>query len=635
MADNSTDTDLPLLEQDNGNVAGYSSEVIKTLDPVEHIRTRPGMYIGSLGNGERYEDGIYVLLKEVIDNCVDEFIMGAGRRIEVTIEPDETVIVRDYGRGIPLDKIRDCVSQINTGGKFITGADGVERAFSSSIGLNGVGLKAVNFLSEHFVAQAWRDGKTAIVTFQEGILESEERMDCDPAIQNGTSITFRPSRNIFGHIHFDRDFVHRRMQHYAWLNNGLTLLCNGEKFYSRRGLIDLLESKTKTGSAAYPMAHYKSDTIEFAFCHAEDSISENYFSFVNTQFTTDGGTHLSAFKEGLAAAVKELYAPKTVESDDVRAGLIGAIAVKLQDPLFASQTKGKLDDPKVKNQIVTEVKQAVLNILYKSPETKEKMFAKIERNENIRKQIQAVKKGARELEKKNSIRIDKLWDCRFHFNDASSKKKAEEKQKCEDSVLFITEGQSAAGSVVKARNPETQAIYCLTGKPLNCYGLQRENIYKNEVFYGIMRTIGLEDSNIDNLRYGKIVIATDADVDGFHIRNLLITYFLTFFQFLVDSDHIFILETPLFRVRDKVRTLYCYDEDERDSAVKTIGKNAEITRFKGLGEISPEEFGQFIGDDIRLKPIRNDSPDKIEEILRYYMGKNFPERRSYILNNLV
>ncbi len=620
-----------LFDQPAVETPGYDSDIIRTLDPVKHIRTRPGMYIGCLGNGDRYEDGIYVLLKEVIDNCVDEFIMGAGRRIEVTMD-EETATVRDYGRGIPLDKVRACVSEINTGGKFETSG---ERAFSSSIGMNGVGLKAVNFLSELFVARSWRSNRQTTVVFKEGIFESEETVDCKEDTPNGTEITFRPSRHIFGHFHFDRDFVHRRMQHYAWLNNGLTLLCNGEKFYSRRGLLDLLESKTKAGKAAYDFVHYRSDTVEFAFCHAADSIAENYFSFVNTQFTTDGGTHLSAFKEGLAAAVKELAGTKTVESDDIRAGLIGAIAVKIQDPLFASQTKGKLDDPKVKAPIVAEVKQAVLDILYKSPETKEKLFEKIESNENIRRQIQAVKNGARKLEKKNSIRIDKLWDCRFHYPDASDRRKPEEKQKCYDSMLFITEGQSAAGSVVKARNPETQAVYCLTGKPRNCLGQTRQDIYKNEVFYGIMRTIGLEESNIDNLRYGRIIIATDADVDGFHIRNLLITYFLTFFQFLIDANHVFILETPLFRVRDKSQTFYCYDEEERDLAARKIGKNVEITRFKGLGEISPEEFGQFIGDDIRLKPVKIDSPNRIDDILRYYMGKNFPARRTYILKNLV
>jgi len=636
MADIPEQTDDLLTSQNNqADLAAYDSDKIRTLDPVEHIRMRPGMYIGCLGNGDHYEDGIYVLLKEVVDNCIDEFVMGAGRKVEITITPEGLVTVRDYGRGIPLNRVRDCVSKINTGGKFLTGEDGVGRAFSSSIGQNGVGVKAVNFLSSLFVVKSWRDNKMAIVRFQEGILESEEIVDCPEPVPNGTEITFQPSRHIFPEYHFDPEYVRRRMQHYAWLNNGLSIVCNGEKFYSRRGLVDLLESKIKEGTRLYPIVHYKSDSLEFAFCHSTENFSESYFSFVNTQFTSDGGLHLSAFKEGVASALKEMLAPKAVESDDIRAGIVGAIAIKMQDPVFESQTKNKLGSLPNRSELVAEIKQAILSILYKTPETKDALFEKIEKNENIRRQIQAVKKGAKALEKKNSIRIDKLWDCRYHYNEAGNKRKPEEKRKCEESALFLTEGRSAAGSVVKARDAECQAVYCLTGKPLNCFGMTRDEIYKNEVFYGIMRTIGLEDNNLDNLRYGRIVIATDADVDGFHIRNLLITYFLTFFQFLVESDHVFILETPLFRVRNKTVTKYCYTEEERLATEKALGKGVEITRFKGLGEISPEEFGQFIGEDIKLRPLKIDSPTQIDGTLRYYMGKNFPARRTYILDNLV
>jgi len=607
----------------------YGSETIKTLNPREHVRSRPGMYIGRLGNGDHHDDGIYVLLKEVIDNCVDEFVMGSGRKIEVTITEEGTVTVRDFGRGIPLDKVTDCASKINTGGKFITGKDGVKRPFSSSIGLNGVGLKAVNFLSEEFRITSWRGGKSVTSHFAEGFFVSEESSDSDQP--NGTEVQFRPSHEIFPDYHFDAKYVRRRMQHYSWLNSGLSLICNGERFYSRRGLLDLLDSKLESDSL-YDIIHYKSETMEFAFCHTS-SFNENYYSFVNTQYTSDGGTHLAAFKEAIGKAVNEL-APKPLEFDDIRCGITGVIALKVQDPVFESQTKTKLGNTDIKADVINEVKQAIVAFLYKNPEIKNQIFEKIEKNESIRKQIQAVRKGAKELAQKSQLKVDKLRDCKYHFNEAASKRKEEEKRKCQETMIFLTEGNSASGSVVTARDPQTQAVFSLRGKPRNCYGLRKETVYQNEELYGIMQAIGIENS-MDDLRYAKIIIATDADVDGFHIRNLLITYFLTFFQPLVESERLFILETPLFRVRNKKETRYCYTEAERDAAMKELGRDCEVTRFKGLGEISPDEFGQFIGDDIRLQPVSIDNVRQVDDMLKFFMGENIPERRTYIMENLL
>ena len=607
----------------------YGSQAIKTLKPWEHIRTRPGMYIGRIGNGEHHDDGIYVLLKEVIDNSVDEFAMGHGRKIEVSIDANGLATVRDFGRGIPLDKLRECVSEINTGGKFITGKEGIKRPFSSSIGLNGVGLKAVNFLSEEFIASSWRGGQGATVKFHEGIFASEEKYSSTEP--NGTEISFLPSAEVFPSFHYDPKFLRRRMQHYSWLNSGLSIICNDERFFSRRGLLDLLEAKIES-DPIYDMIHYKSERMEFAFCHT-NNYNENYYSFVNTQYTSDGGTHLAAFKEAIGKAICEL-SNKDMEYDDIRGGITGAIAIKVQDPVFESQTKNKLGNTDIKTGIINEVKQAIIAYLYKKPETKNQIFDKIDKNKTVRKQIQAVRKGAKELAQKSLLKIAKLRDCKYHLNEAEHRRKEDEKRKCEESMLFLTEGNSAAGSVVTARDPETQAVFSLRGKPLNCYGRRKETVYQNEELYGIMQALGIENS-LDNLRYGKVVIATDADVDGFHIRMLLMTYFLTFFQPLVEMERLFILNTPLFRVRNKKETRYCYTIDERDQVTQVLGRDCEVTRFKGLGEISPNEFGQFIGEDIRLQQVIIDQKRQVDNMLKFFMDDNTPERRSFIMQNLI
>ncbi len=608
--------------------ADYNADAIRNIPPREHIRLRPGMYIGQLGNGDNNDDGIYVLLKEVIDNSVDEFAMGQGRRVTITISDNGEVTARDYGRGIPLERVKDCVSEINTGGKFEIGA------FSSSIGMNGVGLKAVNFLSEEFEATSWRNNKYHTVLFREGLFVEEHGGDSDEP--NGTRIRFRPSPQIFSpDFRFQERFLQRRMQHYAWLNNGLSIECNGEKFYSRRGLLDLLEAKLES-NALYDIIHFKAPTLEFAFCHT-NSANENYYSFVNTQYTNDGGTHLAAFKEGIVKGINEL-APKDKQfnPDDVRTGIVGAIAIKFDSPTFLSQTKNKLGNPEIRVQLVNEVKAALVSYLYKHPDIKEAIFEKIEKNENLRKQLQNIRKNAKDMASKSALKIEKLRDCKFHLNEVDSRRKADEKQMCMDSMIFLTEGDSAAGSVVHSRNAQSQAVFALRGKCKNCYGLSKEVIYQNEELYGIMRALGAEDS-LDNLRYAKVVIATDADTDGFHIRNLLITFFLTFFPQLVSSEHLFILETPLFRARSKNHApIYCYSEKERDEAAKLIGRDVEITRFKGLGEINPSEFGQFIRpESIKLRPVTIDHPRDMDDLLKFLMGNNTPERREYIMEHLL
>ena len=615
------------------NGAAYDEEAIRSLSTQEHIRQRPGMYIGRLGSGDHSDDGIYVLLKEVVDNSIDEFMMGYGRKVTVTISEDGTATVRDLGRGIPLEKLKECVSKINTGGKFGTGADGKPRVFSSSIGMNGVGLKAVNFLSEEFEATSWRDGKMKSVLFREGEFVSEKRGKSGEP--NGTRISFRPSRQIFPEYHFENKFVERRMQHYAWLNAGLSVEYNGTRFYSRRGLLDLLENKLEH-EPLYEIIHYKTENLEFAFCHTNSS-GENYYSFVNSQYTNDGGTHLMAFREGIVKGINEL-APKDkqFDSDDIRSGITGAIAIRIPDPVFESQTKNRLGNNEVRTPIVNEVKAAIVAFLFKHPDIKSAIFEKASKNESIRKQIQNIRKGAKELAAKSALKIDKLRDCKFHFNEVDSRRKPEEKQKCLNSMIFLTEGDSAAGSVSSSRDAETQAVFALRGKVENCYGLSREIIYKHEELYGIMRALGMED-NLDNLRYGKVVIATDADTDGFHIRILLLTFFLTFFPQLVSSEHLFILETPLFRARSKKHEpIYCYSEAERDQAAALIGRDCEITRFKGLGEINPKEFKQFIqGDTIRLQPVTVEYPRRLDGMLGFLMGHNSPARREYIMKNLL
>lgn len=617
-----------------GTPVDYDSEAIRSLDSVEHMRQRPGMYIGALGNGDHTEDGIYVLFKEVVDNSIDEYIMGAGRRVQVTLGADKTVTVRDFGRGIPLEKLRDCVSKINTGGKFAKGEDGQPKVFSASIGMNGVGLKAVNFLSENFIATSFRDGKFARVFFKEGKFVKDEKGSAEEP--NGTEIQFLPSTQVFGEFHFEKKFLEKRLQHYAWLNAGLSLELNGQKFYSRRGLLDLLESKMES-DALYDIIHYRTENLEFAFCHT-NSANENYYSFANTQFTNDGGTHLAAFKEGVVKGINEL-APKDkqYEAEDIRAGLFGAMAIKLQEPVFESQTKHKLYNPEIRASVVAEVKAAIVQYLFKHPDIKSAIFEKLDKNENLRKQIQNIRKGAKEMAAKSSLKIQKLRDCKFHLNETDSKRKPEEKAFCQNSMIFLTEGDSAAGSVVQNRDAQHQAVFALRGKVFNCVNASREVLYTHEELYGVMRALGTED-NIENLRYAKVVIATDADPDGYHIRDLLIVFFLRFFPQLLSAEHLYILDTPLFRVRSKShKPIYCYSEQERDDAAKKIGNGAEITRFKGLGEISPNEFGQFIkGNDIRLQLVTVENARKLDTFVNFLMGpQNTPTRRDYILQRLM
>ncbi len=593
----------------------YDEKAIKTLDPLAHIRLRTGMYIGRIGDGSNPNDGIYVLLKEVVDNAVDEFIMGEGDTIDISRE-GATVAVRDYGRGIPLGKVVDCVSRMHTGGKYN------DDVFQFSVGLNGVGTKAVNALSEEFEVSSWRGGKSKNAHFSRG-KKIRGRGTCDPSTHDGTFVRFTPDREIFGEYQWIEEFIHHRLRYYAFLNTGLTLVYNGRSFRSRRGLQDLLAEELGDETGLYEIAHHHEPKLEFAFTHT-NNYGETYFSFVNGQHTSDGGTHQSAFREGLLKGINE-FAKKSFSGPDVRDGLLGAVAVKLQDPVFESQTKNKLGSTEVRSWIVPAVKDAVVVWLHKNPKTAKAVLEKVEANERLRKELQAVKKQARERAKKTAIRIPKLIDCKLHFGDRHDR--------AEESSIFITEGDSAGGSMVQARDVDTQAIFTIKGKPLNCYGLKRDAIYKNEELYNIMRALGIEES-VDQLRYSKVVIATDADVDGMHIRNLLLTYFLRYFEELVVRGHVYVLETPLFRVRNKKLTRYCYSEEERNQALEEIA-NAETTRFKGLGEISPGEFKQFMAGEIRLVPVQVRAMGEVSKALDFYMGKNTPERRTFIVDNLI
>ena len=606
----------------------YDDSSIRSLNPLEHIRMRPGMYIGKLGNGEHNDDGIYVLFKEVVDNSIDEFTTGNGSRIDIVLD-SERCRVRDYGRGIPLGKVVDCVSKINTGGKFDVGEDGKPRAFSCSIGLNGVGLKAVNALSDEFEVVSRRDGRQFRAFFKSGKLR--EKGESDTSEENGTEIMFKPSNDIFKDYRFEEKFIRKRLQNYAWLNTGLHLYLNGEEFYSENGLIDLLDDKRESDPLYKPF-HYRSGKIEFAMTHLATT-DETYYSFANGQYTTDGGTHLSAFREGVLKAVNDI-AGKTLDSSDVRSGMLGVVSIRLEDPIFESQTKNKLGNSDIRAWVVNEVKQAVAAELYRNSEFKTALFEKIAQNESIRKQIQNVKKEAKEQAKKIALKIPKLRDCKFHYSDFSGKKKQDEKLKCLSSTIFLTEGDSAGSNMIYARNPETQAVFPLRGKPYNVQGKKKEIMYKNEELYFIMQALGIEDS-IDNLRYNNVVIASDADVDGFHIRLLLMTYFMTYFRPLVQTGHLYVLETPLFRVRNKKKNVYCYTDDEREKAIRELGSGCEITRFKGLGEISPQEFGQFIGRGIRLQKVNIDCEKRLDSMMQFYMGDNTTERRDFILDNIL
>lgn len=595
--------------------AVYDESKIKTLSSLEHIRLRTGMYIGRLGNGDNPDDGIYILVKEVIDNAIDEFIMGNGHRIDIAIK-DNKVTVRDYGRGIPLGKVVECVSVINTGAKYDS------EVFQFSVGLNGVGTKAVNALSKWFRVVSIRDGKCFEAVFERGVLKSEKPGKVKPDIPNGTLVEFIPDDEIFPDYQFHADFIEKRIWNYAYLNTGLTLSLNGQIFKSENGLVDLLADSVGN-ETLYEVAHFTEPKLEFAFSHTYN-YGETYFSFVNGQYTSDGGTHLSAFKEGLVKGVNAYYR-KNYKTEDVREGIVAAISVKVQSPVFESQTKNKLGNTEIRSWIVNDTMSAVVEWLQKNAELAKKLEEKIVSNEKIRTELTAIKKEARTAAKKISIKIPKLKDCKFHLGD---------KKYGEDSMIFITEGDSASGSMVACRDVLTQAIFSLRGKPANMYGKTRSEIYKNAELYNLMMALGIENDTA-GLRYAKIIIATDADNDGYHIRNLMLTFFLLYFEELITGGRVYILETPLFRVRTKKETSYCYSEKERDAEVKRLGSSCEITRFKGLGEINPSEFKQFIGPDIRLLPVSTQAIKNVFKVLEFYMGKNTPERREFIMKNLL
>ena len=616
---------------DNKNLFDYNEESIKSLDWKEHIRLRPGMYIGKLGDGSSPDDGIYVLLKEVIDNCIDEHTMGFGKHVDVSIK-NKTVSVRDYGRGIPLGKVVDVVSKINTGAKYDS------KAFQKSVGLNGVGTKAVNALSEYFKVTAFREGKQKTAEFKKGVLLSDKKEE-KTTEDNGTEISFTPDEQIFKNYHYLSDFLDNQFWNYCFLNAGLVINYNGKRYVSKNGLLDLLQRKTNEDELRYPIIHIEAEDIEVALTH-ENQYGEEYYSFVNGQFTTQGGTHLAAFKEGLVKTIRDFY-KKDYDATDVRGSICTAISVRVQEPVFESQTKTKLGSqimheggPSVKNFIGDFLGKELNNFLHKNPSTAEALKKRIEQNERERKELAGIKKLANERAKKANLHNKKLRDCRFHLNDAAEGKNKDailEKQK--ESTIFITEGDSASGSITKSRNVETQAVFSLRGKPLNCFGLTKKVVYENEEFNLLQHALNIEEG-YETLRYNNIVIATDADVDGMHIRLLLMTFFLQFFPDLVKNGHVYILQTPLFRVRNKQETIYCYDENEKQEAVKKLGSKPEITRFKGLGEISPEEFGKFIGENIRLDPVMLLPEVHIQQLLEYYMGKNTPSRQDFIIDNL-
>jgi len=600
----------------------YSEDSIRSLDWKEHIRLRPGMYIGKLGDGSAYDDGIYVLLKEIVDNSIDEFVMGSGRTIDITIS-DQRVIVRDFGRGIPLGKVIDCVSKINTGGKYDS------KAFQKSVGLNGVGTKAVNALSSHFAVQSYRDGKTKKAEFEKGEL-TQDLPETETTQRNGTSVTFYPDETIFRNYHFIPEFIESMIWNYVFLNSGLTINYNGEKFFSERGLYDLLVRNTDAETIRYPIIHLVGEDIEISMTHGQQ-YGEEYYSFVNGQHTTQGGTHQAAFREALVKTIREFY-KKEFDASDVRASIVSAISIRVQEPVFESQTKTKLGSqnvgpygPSVRTFINDFVKKELDDYLHKYPETADALLKRIMQSERERKDIAGIKKLANERAKKASLHNRKLRDCKIHFDDTHERK--------QETTLFITEGDSASGSITKSRDVQTQAVFSLKGKPLNCYGLTKKVVYENEEFNLLQHALNIEDG-LEELRYNNIVIATDADVDGMHIRLLLMTFFLQFFPDLVKSRHLYILQTPLFRVRNKKETIYCYSDEERQRAISKLGNKPEITRFKGLGEISPEEFGLFIGKDIRLDPVLLTKEQSIKNLLEYYMGKNTPDRQQHIIKNL-
>lgn len=605
----------------------YTEDNIRSLDWKEHIRIRPGMYIGKLGDGSSVDDGIYILIKEVIDNCIDEYVMGYGKKVEINLD-EGMMSFRDYGRGIPLGKVVDVVSKINTGGKYDS------KAFKKSVGLNGVGSKAVNALSVHFKVAAFRDGKMKEAQFSKGeLIEETKIIKTDQ--ENGTYVEFRPDETIFKNFRFRTEYIENQLWNYAYLNAGLRIKFNGKTFYSKNGLLDLLERKTNAEELRYPIIHTKDEDIEFAISHG-NQYGEEYYSFVNGQNTTHGGTHLAAFREGIVKGVREYYS-KNFETKDILSSIIGAISIRVEEPVFESQTKTKLgsinmgpDLPTVRSFVSEYVKKQLENYLHKNAETADSLLKRIQQSERERKDIAGIKKLANQRAKKANLHNKKLRDCRLHLDDKRKKVSEEEKL---NTTVFITEGDSASGSITKARDVMTQAVFSLRGKPLNCFGLTKKIVYENEELNLLQHALNIEDG-IEYLRYNRVVIATDADVDGMHIRLLLLTFFLQFFPDLVKHNHLFILSTPLFRVRDKQKTFYCYSETEKQEAIEKLRGKAEITRFKGLGEISPDEFEDFIGDNIQLEPVFLPEGAKIEEVLSYYMGKNTMERQQFIINNL-
>lgn len=607
-----------------GNQSQYTEDNIKTLEWQEHIRIRPGMYIGKLGDGSSPDDGIYILLKEILDNSIDEYVMGEGKRINISLD-NNIIKIRDFGRGIPLGKMKDAVSKMNTGGKYDS------RAFKKSVGLNGVGTKAVNALSSYFKVKSVRDGVTRTAEFQRGEI-IKESPETESTERRGTEITFEPDSLIFNNYRFRKEYIEKMLKNYVYLNPGLKIYFNGEEFYSENGLQDLLQENIE-GDIIYPIVHLKDEDIEVAFTHGEKSQSEGYFSFVNGQHTTQGGTHLTAFKEAFVKTIREFY-NKNYDASDIRKSIIAAISIKVIEPVFESQTKTKLGSSEMGPDMVSIrtfmndfLKKHLDNFLHKNQDVADSLQRKIITSEKERKELSGIQKLARERAKKVSLHNKKLRDCRQHYNDQKSPRKLE-------STIFITEGDSASGSITKSRDVETQAVFSLRGKPLNCYGLTKKIVYENEEFNLLQAALNIEIS-LEDLRYNNVVISTDADVDGMHIRLLMITFFLQFFPDLIKNGHLYILQTPLFRVRNKKETRYCYTEEERIKALEELGKNPEITRFKGLGEISPDEFKNFIGKDMRLEPIMLGKDTSIDKLLDFYMGKNTLTRQEFIINNLV
>lgn len=602
----------------------YTDDSIRSLDWKEHIRLRPGMYIGKLGDGSSLDDGIYVLLKEIIDNSIDEFVMGHGHQIDVTVS-DQEVTVRDFGRGMPLGKVVECVSKINTGAKYDS------KVFKKAVGLNGVGSKAVNALSSRFVAQSIREGKTKIVTFERGVIVKDEPLQ-DSELKQGTFISFTPDQELFGNFHYILEYIEEMLWNNVFLNNGLTINFNSKKMFAKNGLIDLLEHNINgNGPVLYPIVHIKEGDFECAFSHSSRSYSEEYFSFVNGQHTTQGGTHQNAFREAIVKVIRDFY-KKDFDTSDIRTSIVAAISIKVQEPVFESQTKTKLgsqylepDGQTIRNYIHDIVTRNLDNYLHIHTETAEALYRKLLQSEKERKDMAGIKKLAKESVKKASLHNKKLRDCRIHFNTNHENRL--------DTTLFITEGDSASGSITKSRDVQTQAVFSLKGKPLNCFGLSKKIVYQNEEFNLLQAALNIDES-IENLRYNNIVIATDADVDGMHIRLLLLTFFLQFYPDLVKAGHVYILQTPLFRVRNKQKTQYCYNDEERIRAISELKPNPEITRFKGLGEISPGEFKHFIGKSIRLEPVILRRESSVHETLSFYMGKNTPERQNFIIDNL-